>query len=149
MRAGVGPHERRGMLRARLRRKRGPAVKDERAPVSVMHVEVDDRDTLRAHRLRGPRGDCDVVEDAEPHRPGDARVVAGRTHQREPVRRSRFDCRSGGKECGFIRCFGRRRIRVEPRLRRDAANVRDVAGAMTAQDLLLGGGTAFGPLERR
>jgi hypothetical protein len=45
--------------------------------VAVMHVEVDDRHALDAMRLqRVARRDGDVVEDAKPHRPRAAGVVA-------------------------------------------------------------------------
>ena len=55
------------------------ALEDVLGAVAVVHVEVDDRHALQAVRVdRVARGDRDVVEDAEPHRPCAACVMARR-----------------------------------------------------------------------
>jgi hypothetical protein len=57
--------------------------------VAVVHVEIDDRDTLGAVlRLRVARGDGGVVDEAEAHRRRGLGVMAGRAHGDEGVRRA-------------------------------------------------------------
>ena len=55
--------------------------------VAVMDVEIDDRDAVDAVLLLGvARGDGDVVEQAEAHRPRGLGVMAGRARRDEGVR---------------------------------------------------------------
>jgi len=54
--------------------------------IAMVHVEVDDRDTLQAMSLDGVTGgNTDVVEEAEAHRGRFFAMVAGRTHGTEGV----------------------------------------------------------------
>ncbi len=112
--------------------------------VAVVHVEVEDRDALRAMRLDRVHGaDGDVVEDAEAHRARRRRVMPGRAHRAERGARLAVHHRVGGRHDGARRAQGRgkracvhRRIRVEagiaaPRGRfEDEVHVRGIVDAL-------------------
>ncbi len=60
----------------------GVGVEDVVGPVAVVDVPVDDHHAREAvRRGRPPRGDRDVAEEAEPHRPRRLGVMAGRTQR--------------------------------------------------------------------
>ena len=66
-------------------------VEDVVGPVAVVDVPVEDQHALEPVAVdRVPRGDRHVVEQAEPHRPRDLGVVAGRAMQRNAARRTRL-----------------------------------------------------------
>ena len=84
------------------------------------------------------RGDRDVVEEAEAHRPVGGRVVPGRPHEREAAGARRLDRAAGGEQ---RRLEARLRASVSPSSqvgRVDAADPGDVLGGMAAFDLLDG-----------
>src|SRR5690606_5644226 len=65
----------------------GIEVEDVGGAVTVVDVEVDDRDALQPVPVaRVRRGERDVVEQAEPHRDRTGGVVSGRTHGAERPR---------------------------------------------------------------
>src|SRR4051812_36667969 len=67
--------------------------------VSVVDVEVDDRDAFGPGRLCSASRDCDVVEQAEAHRVTLRCMVSGRAHERERLVARGLDRDSGGEEC--------------------------------------------------
>jgi hypothetical protein len=110
-----------------------------------MHVDVDDRDARDAELgLRVPGGDCDVVEDAEPHPALPESVMPGRAHEREPASLRGLDRAAGGER----RRLPRRRTCIRVRIEHDV----DIAGLDRAHvllrvhplELLTRGGPALG-----
>ena len=63
----------------------GIALEEMLGPVAVVEIPVDDEHTGDAAPSEMRGGDGDVVEEAEPHRPGTLRMVARRPYQRHPV----------------------------------------------------------------
>ncbi len=125
-------------------------LEDVLGAVAVVHVEVDDRHALEAMHLdRMARGDRDVVEDAEAHRPRAASMVARRPHRAE--RRGRFfrdhevgghDAGAGGAQRGVQRVAIHRGIGIEVHrafFRRHLADGAHVFQRMHARELLVGG----------
>ncbi len=54
--------------------------------IAMMHIEIDDRDTLETERVRCVAcADSDAVEDAKPHRGRFARMVPRRTHRAKRI----------------------------------------------------------------
>ena len=111
------------------------AADDRLGAVSVMHVPVDDRDTLDAElRLRVTCRDDGVGEDAEAHRPIGERVVARRPHEREAAH---LDGAHGAPCREPCRLPGGRladRVAVEPALVREGRDAGDVVGVVGALD---------------
>jgi hypothetical protein len=82
--------------------------------VAVVDVPVEDRDARGPRGPRRRRGDRDVVDQAEPHRLRDRRVVPGRPHDRQTVRE--LALHHAQRELGRR---ARRRERRFPRPRRE------------------------------
>ncbi len=103
-------------------------------------------------RLRGPRGDGDVVEEAEPHLPAAQGVVARRAHEREHAQPGGLDRRSGREQGRLVRGAGADRVRVEPDRLLDLADPLDVPGRVAALEVLAQRGQRLlgrEPLEER
>ena len=95
-----------------------------------------------------PRGNGDVVEQAEAHRPVGEGMVAGRADEREAPALRRRDRRARREQRGLERRLRRRRVRVEPRELVDRADSVDVPGGVAAQDGLLPRRLRFHEVER-
>jgi hypothetical protein len=116
----------------------------------VVHIEVDDRDSVQSVRMqRVARGDGDVVEDAEPHRSRAAGVVSWWTHAAERGIHLLLHDEVGGEDRGARGAQGRlqgvrihRRVRIEvhaARLWRSLTDRLHVFDRMNARELLVGG----------
>ena len=122
--------------------------KDVLGAVSVVDVPVDDRDPPDTELgLRVTGRDCDVVEEAEAHRPVRRRVVPRRPYQREPIAADRFD-RGAGREHRRLVCRVRsNRVRVDERRPGDSADELEQLRTVASKDVLLGGRLGLAELE--
>jgi hypothetical protein len=95
------------------------AREDVLGAVAVVHVEVEDRDSLDAMRMdRVPGCDGDVVENAETHRARARRVMPRRPHAAERVLDFALHHQVDGEyacACGMQR--GRQAVRIHCRVR--------------------------------
>jgi hypothetical protein len=123
--------------------------------VPVVHVPVHDEDAPgEIHRLEPPRGDDDVVEEAEARRSRAPRVVAGRAGERErgpgmprgdELRRRDGTARAG--DGGEERAPRHGRVGIDPldpalalRAIREAPHEQHVVGCVRLQEVLRLGG---------
>ena len=114
----------------------------------MVDVPVDDRDPLEPElRLRVPRGDRDVVEEAEAHRAARQRMVSRRSHECEAALLGGLDRAARRQQGRFV--AGRRRdgVGIQQRRRLDRLDLVDVRGLVAALYLLTRGGAALDDLE--
>ena len=88
-------------------------LEDRLRPVAVVDVPVEDRHPLDAElRLRPPRRDRNVVEEAEPHRAVPQGVVPRGTDDGETATPDRLDGSAGGQQSRFVARRRADRVRV-------------------------------------
>jgi hypothetical protein len=111
-------------------------AKDLLRAVAVVDVPVDDCHPHEPElRLREPRRDGDVVEEAEPHRRGRPRVVARWADEREPAPPNRFDRRPRCEERRLEARLRGDRVGVEPDRVIDTPHDLDVLGRVAALEI--------------
>ena len=114
----------------------------------MVDVPVDDRHAPHAELgLREPRRDRDVVEEAEAHRRGGQRVVAGRADEREAPAPHGLDRRSGREQRRLVARLRGDGVGVEPDRVVERADQLDVGRRVAALEVGRGGRSGLDHVE--